>query len=152
MCGIRCCVLDQMAWCTGGVPSSLLYMYSWTGPGSAWTNRTEVPGPMLWHSMVCDQANNNIWTLTGFESNAVYRYSVESGRWQTMPPLPYRSVETQTVLCNNSSVIVIPGGDLPGPVTTDTILLMNTVTNKIMQSPITLSTPVRLHASACVSR
>ncbi len=150
MHGIRCCVLDQTAWCSGGDPSSPRRMYSWTGPGSAWTNHMDLPGDMFFHSMVCDQTHNAIWALAGFNNNAVYRYSVESELWQTMPSLPDSRVWTQSVLCNNRQVLIMPGGYLLGS-SISTILLTSTVTGQTIQSNITLPKPVFIHVSACVS-
>ncbi len=151
MFGTRCCVLDQTAWCSGGRSSSFSrLMYSWTGPGSAWTRRTDLPGQIVYHSMVCDQAHKKIWILGGLSSDVVYRYSVESGMWQTMPSLPDRRTYTQSLLCNNSQVLITPGGFLQYSLT-DTILLTNTETIQTMKSAITLPIPVYAYVSSCLS-
>ncbi len=147
--GIRCCVMNQTAWCSGGKPNPHL-MYSWSGPGSAWTNHINLPKGMYYHSMVCDQAHNAIWTLYNIY---VYRYSVESGLWQTMPSSPDSTSFTQSVLCNNSQVIVTLGGSWGRNIriSTDTIVLTSTVTGQSMKSNITLPWYVPSCVSACVS-
>ncbi len=107
-------------------------------------------GNMKFNSMVCDQAHNDIWALAGFYSADVYRYSLDSGLWQTMPSLPAKRGYTQSVLCKNSQVLVTPGGVISID-ETSSILLTSTVTGKTKQSHITLPRTVAKHVSACVS-
>lgn len=126
---MACCVIDDAAWCSGsGSPSHSYRMYRWAGPGSLWIRQPDLPGSIMLHSMVCDEANMAIWALARYYTSCVFMYSVDDRSWHIKGPLPQRRAYTESVLCGGKYIIT-PGGDTESG-TAATILLTDTTTGK----------------------
>lgn len=87
---------------------------------STWTTISNLPNPIIWHSLSID--NSRVYILGGYSGNtndknnynSVYLTNIDStgllGSWQSLTPLPIRSALGSSVIINNR--IYYAGGNL----------------------------------------
>ncbi len=121
-------------------------MYSWDGPGSGWVRQADLPDTAGYHTMIYDEANKAIWTYAGHIGTHLFRYSMESRRWQRKQLLQLNGYFSISALCNEK-FIIIPGG-VSAP---STILLMDISTEHTIISNTRLPIPVNRHVVACIT-
>lgn len=153
MWGAACCVVHGVVFCCGGrTPENWsCHMYSWAGPGSDWIRRPDLPGEMAFHSMVYNMTHQDLWTIGGWQSMAVYVYSLETAVWRQMALLPQPRYNSQSVLCS-SHYIITPGGYEGLRQPTDSILLTNIINGQTIYYQTNLPNTVSRHCVALVKQ